>query len=138
MRKIEFVVGGTPQPQGSTSAFVRNGKTIVTSANKKLKPWRKAVTQAAMEAVKREQFRPFTKHEPVYCTMVFYLPRPKSVKRDYHTVKPDLDKLIRAILDSLTGVVFVDDSQVVGINSVKFYRYVAGVECVNIVVSGAV
>jgi Holliday junction resolvase RusA-like endonuclease len=28
------------------------------------------------------------------------------------TTKPDVDKLLRALLDSMTGVVFVDDSQV--------------------------
>lgn len=31
------------------------------------------------------------------------------------TVKPDLDKLCRTVLDALTGVAYKDDSQVIGI-----------------------
>jgi Holliday junction resolvase RusA-like endonuclease len=56
----------------------------------------------------------------------FYLPRPKSAYRVakkgvsvrsglslYHTQKPDLDNLVKLVLDSCNGVVFGDDSQIV-------------------------
>lgn len=33
----------------------------------------------------------------------------------------DIDKLIRSILDSMTGIAYVDDSQVVLVHSIKRY-----------------
>jgi Holliday junction resolvase RusA-like endonuclease len=41
---------------------------------------------------------------------------------------PDLDKLVRAILDSLTGVVWRDDAQVVDIVARKVYAETPGVD----------
>lgn len=66
----------------------------------------------------------FYENEPIELSITFSFIRPKSVsekKRPYHTVKPDLDKLIRAILDSLTNVAYKDDSQVMKINAIKGY-----------------
>ena len=44
------------------------------------------------------------------------MPRPKSTPkrnvRPAHTKTPDIDKLLRAALDALTGVVWRDDAQV--------------------------
>ena len=37
------------------------------------------------------------------------------------TGRPDLDKLLRTILDALTGVAWADDSQVVSIEAAKIY-----------------
>lgn len=62
--------------------------------------------------------------EAVEIEMVFSFIRPKSVKekkRPYMTVKPDTDKCIRAVLDSLTNVAYKDDCQVVSIKAVKIY-----------------
>jgi Holliday junction resolvase RusA-like endonuclease len=42
--------------------------------------------------------------------------------------RPDIDKLLRAVLDALTGLVFVDDGQVVTVNMAKEYANVTGVE----------
>jgi hypothetical protein len=36
-------------------------------------------------------------------------------------VKPDLDKCIRALNDALTGILWVDDGQVVGVSAKKLY-----------------
>jgi hypothetical protein len=36
-------------------------------------------------------------------------------------VRPDLDKLVRAVLDALTGPVLADDGQVVLLSAGKFY-----------------
>jgi Holliday junction resolvase RusA-like endonuclease len=54
--------------------------------------------------------------------VAFYLPKPKTVDRQLPSVSPDLDKLIRAVGDSLTdsGVV-IDDSRIVRISARKLY-----------------
>ena len=57
----------------------------------------------------------------------------KSVKRRlsdgmlWRSVRPDLDKLARAVLDALTGIVWVDDDQVVELA----YRKQGGLEGVG-------
>lgn len=37
------------------------------------------------------------------------------------TKKPDIDNIIKSILDALNGIAFYDDSQVVGVQCYKFY-----------------
>ena len=60
--------------------------------------------------------------------IVFRVRRPKTVKRDYPTVAPDLDKYIRGVLDALTGIAYQDDSQVIDIKAKKVYSDIAGAD----------
>ncbi len=101
MREIVFFVRGVPQAQGSTKAFVKNGKPIITSTNKSLKDWRILV---ALEAQNHAPDSVFS--NAVNIKLDFMLPRPKSLPKKYwrHVKRPDLDKLIRAVCDSLTGI----------------------------------
>ncbi len=59
--------------------------------------------------------------------LLFVFNRPKTVKRDEPYVRPDLDKLIRAVLDGLTGVAYEDDQQVVRLTAQKAYGETEGV-----------
>lgn len=115
---IEFFVAGIPQSQGSTRAFVRGGHAVVTSDNTKLKPWRDAVNSAF-----QREFSALV-HVPIEVQVWFVLPRPKSLPKTRetpHTKKPDLDKLVRAILDAGTGVAWSDDACVDSIRAAKRY-----------------
>lgn len=116
---IEFFVPGIPVPQGSIRGFVVNGRAVLTSDNTKLKPWRNSVTALAVAAMRgHDRFE-----NAVAVKYVFTMPRPKSVKRAEPTVKPDLDKLVRAINDALTQAgVWRDDSQVVESREEKRYE----------------
>jgi len=58
----------------------------------------------------------------------FQVRRPKTVKREFPTVAPDLDKYIRAVLDALTGIAYQDDSQVIDIKATKVYSNSPGAE----------
>jgi len=71
---------------------------------------------------------------PVKLSLCFNLPRPKNhygtgkniyvLKHSapfFHTKTPDITKLIRAVEDALTGVVWRDDSQVYAQNTIKLY-----------------
>jgi len=53
--------------------------------------------------------------------IVFYMRRPKSVKRKYPTVKPDLDNLEKALYDAGNGILWNDDSQIVTHTVSKYY-----------------
>jgi len=131
---IEFFVAGVPQPQGSSSGFLRGGKVVVTSANPRLKAWRAAVAQVAAGRVQSPI------DGPCMTEMWFYLPRPKShygTGRNagklvpsapaHHTTKPDADKLERAVNDSLTTAgIWTDDCVVTDTARYKAYAFADG------------
>lgn len=64
--------------------------------------------------------------EAVGVEMRFYIQKPKTVKRKYPTVVPDLDNLVKAICDGLNPCskskgAWRDDSQVVDLIATKRY-----------------
>lgn len=120
---IAFSVEGKPIQQGSMRAFNNH---IVHNKSKELMAWRAQVAQAAKVA----GCTPI--EGAITISMTFRYARPKSVSREVPTVPPDLDKQIRSILDALTGVAYVDDSQVTTITATKQY----GNQGVSIVVTG--
>ena len=119
-RVIAFVVLGTPVPQGSMKGFIPKGwnRPILTSDNSKTKPWKQQIsgTAAALNVAG------FERDIPVCVDIDFYFLRPASAKkRKGMTVKPDKDKLERAVYDALTGILFADDAQVVDGRVRKLY-----------------
>jgi crossover junction endodeoxyribonuclease RusA len=124
---IQFTVYGTPEAQGSTRAFMVKGRPIVTTTNKKTKPWRQEVARTAAATPGMKCWS--RKDGGVNMTVVFMLARPGSLAKKYtvQNKRPDIDKLARAVLDALTGIAYEDDSQVCGLNLVKAYSTVEGV-----------
>lgn len=124
---IQFTCFCKPEPQGSSRAFTPKGwnRPVITSANKGLKSFRQEVSKAALVARQEAGFNDvlFGKHVPVEMEVRFYFNRPPSVpkKRTQHVVRPDVSKLVRAAEDSLTGIVWADDSQVIKLVAEKFY-----------------
>jgi len=111
--KVSFTVYGIPQPQGSMRAFIPKGwkRPVITAVSGKTKPWRQEVAGTALVA---RGSRNLWEEEAVVIHAHFYFDKPKSSrKKTQKTTKPDIDKLLRATLDALTGVLFRDDSQVV-------------------------
>ena len=98
-----FHVLGLPITQGSK--VVMRGR-LVDVKSKALKSWRSGIADIAAPRF----------NEPMLGSVVmeccFFLPRPKTVKRLLPSVKPDVDKLGRAVMDALTGVAYKDDCQV--------------------------
>jgi crossover junction endodeoxyribonuclease RusA len=102
------------------------------SDNPRLHEWRDRVAWVA-QTQRRGVF--FDKGQAVRVGIGFFLPRPASLPKRirHHTVRPDIDKLERAVFDALTGVLWHDDSQVV--ESHKYKRYDTEGCCVVISVS---
>lgn len=117
--RIEFRcrVVGVPQPQGSARAFVRGGRPIVTSANPKNGAWRDSMSCAFAEAIDSQSRLPPPLFDcAVEVSAMFVMPRTKTMgkKGKPHTVKPDCDKLIRSLCDSLSeSQVIRDDCLIV-------------------------
>lgn len=128
-------VQGVPAPQGSKTAYSgtrANGSrytNVVESGKAKLGPWRAYVTAAAAG---RGGAPPGAE---VRVEVVFYLPRPRAhygtgrnagrlrpAAPSFCAKKPDVDKLLRAVLDGLTDSGLLrDDAQVVSCYAVKRY-----------------
>ena len=136
---IEFYARGLPVPEGSTKSFyippkkgsAGKGHVVTTHANPKMDKWRQDIKAAAVhrndEVFEGDRFyRPKNKKHRgdgvrVVCT--FYMHKPKNATDDsYPSTIPDIDKLIRAVLDALTDVLWDDDSQVLEIMIRKKYQ----------------
>lgn len=118
-----FYVLGLPVPQGSMKSFAFRNKAgglssrIVSGASDAKSPlgsWRACIAAEAGAARQRDGGI-MAVETPVRVEGVFYLPRPKSAKKLLVPISRrggDVDKLARALLDGLTGIFFLDDSQV--------------------------
>ena len=115
MRVVDLTIYGEPAPQGS-KRYLGNGRFI--EASKKLAPWRAAVALAVRQL---GDVDPFT--GPVLVQAVFFLPRPKTIRRLWPTVPPDTDKLLRALGDGLSvdSNILADDSLIVRWEAEKRY-----------------
>lgn len=116
---LQFFAHGVPRPQGS-KRYLGNGRFI--EASKDLKPWRATIANAVFtEWMRSGDDRPF--REPVVVRAVFYMPRPKTVKRLWPSVVPDVDKLCRALGDALSvdSSAVEDDSLIVAWDAIKVY-----------------
>lgn len=104
-----FFVPGVPRPQGSKDNL-GNGRMRESSVG--LAEWRHRVGYAA----NRIRGHDCKYSGPVRVSIEFIMPRPKSLRADElappHTHPPDLDKLVRGVLDALTGTLLVDDALV--------------------------
>jgi Holliday junction resolvase RusA-like endonuclease len=128
---VSFTVRGVPVPQGSKRALVHRSTgraVVIEQGGQRHKDWRQDVKAAAREAMIWDTVSvPFT--GPVGVSICFTVPKPKSApktRRTWPDKRPDLDKLVRAILDAITGEVIADDAQVVYLLARKLYPGDAG------------
>ena len=134
-----ITVLGEPEAKGSVSAFPVHQQAAHIVGKKfnivhRATEWERTVHLEALRQWGRSA-QPKIVNRPVGLRVTFHMPRGKTVKREHPHVRPDLDKLLRAVLDGLTGVVFADDAQVCQVVTVK--RYAEDQPCVVIVVSAA-
>lgn len=136
MTTLSITVHGTPAPQGSKNV---NRHGAVYESSEAVRPWRVAVTDAAVMALRGlkdtwgKDWAPLS--GPVGLEVYFHVRRLKGhygtgrnagkIKLSapvYPPVQPDLSKLIRATEDALTDAgVWRDDAQVVAIMASKYY-----------------
>lgn len=114
-----FTIEGRCPTKGSTYSFAhpKTGKIVTLPMNATLKDWTKAARLQALAAKVPMLHKP----EGVALEVRVEFVKPKSTKATAPTVRPDLDKLLRAVLDALTGIAYQDDSQVVQVTTSKVY-----------------
>ena len=141
---IGFFAAGRPRTKGNVHAFLNKaGRITRTEASKKTRPWMGVISHAAGEAGVRRS------DGVVDVAMMFLFARPAShygTGRNAGVLKGsasgwplsrstgDLDKLVRAVLDALTGIAYADDSQVCVLSASKRYVDQGELEGVQVLV----
>ena len=127
---LEFWVDGLPQQKGSKKGIVVKRANVPFDTHWRKKYCANVVDDNKKDAAQWEQkiklvaleFRPYKLWTcAVRLDVDFIMPRPKTVTRQDHTVKPDRDKLLRCVQDALTGMIYKDDSQVIEGETTKIY-----------------
>ena len=129
MPERHMKVRGYPVPKGSKRAFVTKNlqAVIVDQRHKELRAW-----ESAVKLVCNAQWEGPPLEGPVQVELNFALLKPKSAPKNrlYPDKRPDLDKLVRAVLDGLKGVCYRDDGQVVELNATKEFDEEPGVSII--------
>lgn len=117
---IEPVAKGRPR-------FKLQGRHVVTFTPKKTHDYERDVARAYLERCEKY----YSKETPLHVAMQFAFPAPKSATKarrkaiedgkEMYTKKPDVDNLVKAVLDALNGVAYEDDAQIVVISAGKCY-----------------
>ena len=119
-------IPGKPIPKGSTRAFKHNrtGRIITLQQNAdSLYAYQDRIAHECRKSGAASVDLPIS----VSCEFSFA--RPKSHRKSsgalrdsaprHHVQRPDADKLLRSVVDALTGVCFTDDSQVINATATK-------------------
>jgi Holliday junction resolvase RusA-like endonuclease len=123
---VYFVVTGKPVGKGRPRASTRGGFVRMYTDAKTL-GYEAAIADEAARAMSGAE--PFETPMQMQVSCYYPIPKswPKKIKQEaideerFPNVKPDLDNVVKAILDALNGVVYRDDAQVVNLVATKRY-----------------
>ena len=124
-RSLTFTVQGVPVAQPRLAQVWAGGKRVAYVPRTRLgqehpvTAFKTLARARCREALTGGPFR-----GPLGLRVVFVLHRPRRLKsgpREWCPVKPDLDNLLKATKDSLKGLIWNDDAQVVMCDGVKVY-----------------
>jgi Holliday junction resolvase RusA-like endonuclease len=133
MIQIMFTIYGEPVPKGRPR-FSTRGKFPVAYTPEKTKAYEFEVGMMALAAMGGT--KPLEGALEAFIYVTFAVPDSYSKKRteaclsgvEKHTKKPDLDNVIKSVIDGMDKIVFENDSQITSIHSTKVYGEVAKVE----------
>lgn len=111
-----------PFPKARPRA-ARRGRNIVIYTDARTKAY-----ESEIEKLSKMQYVDTILEGALKVEISFYIKPPKTVKRKYPSVKPDVDNLAKSVLDGMEGVLFKNDSQIISLSCNKYYREDAGVE----------
>lgn len=128
---LEFTVYGTPVAQGRGRIVKRGPHYGIADPE----PARKYKDDVRLQAL--EHRREPLWEGPVYLTIDFTFPRPKSARKEvfWKTTKPDLDNLIKAVTDALQGIVYKSDAQIVSLFASKSLEMAPGLKVPGVRIS---
>jgi len=123
---MKIIVYGVPVPKGRPKVAMRGKFPIVYTP----KETREAEDNFLAQVIKQKPDVPLD--GPLKASIRFYKIKPKSYpkKMIHWTKKPDLDNMIKLVLDAMNNVFFKDDSQIIELSSSKEYAEVPRTEVI--------
>ena len=133
MIQIMFTVYGEPVAKGRPR-FSTRGKFPVAYTPEKTKAYEFEVGMMALAAMGGT--KPLEGALEAFIYITYAVPESYSKKRleaclsgsEKHTKKPDLDNVIKSVIDGMDKIVFDNDSQIISIHATKVYGEVAKAE----------
>jgi Holliday junction resolvase RusA-like endonuclease len=131
--QVFLTVEGTPIGKGRPK-FARRGNFVSAYTPTKTRDYESLIAEAARQAMGPSE--PLKTPVGAYIYITVPIPQSYSKKRTAACLdgserpckKPDIDNIIKAFLDSMNGIVYNDDTQVVSLHSTKCYGTVGMVE----------
>ena len=122
----------------SRPRFARRGRNVVAYEKKEMKAWRAECSKLIKEVFDSEELiecplkidATFYIHPPKYISSKKKLKEKLEAEEIFCSKKPDIDNYLKALLDSMTGIVFKDDGQVVECRARKLYSLKPRIEFV--------
>lgn len=111
---IDLVIHGKPVGK-ARPRFSRRGNKVVTFTPRETQIYEQNVKSLAQVAMIGKAML----EGPVKVTITAYFAHKK--KTGWHISRPDIDNVVKAILDGLNGVVFADDASVAQLVASKHY-----------------
>ena len=117
MNSLSFTIPGRPVPW----ARAGRSKSGHSFTPKKQEDHAELVRAAAFSAEPGLAMRGQALVGPLSLILSFCFEFPKKRTKTEMTSRPDLDNLVKQILDALNGFAFADDAQIVHVNASKMY-----------------
>ena len=124
MARVDFWLKGQPVGKGRPR-FTRQGRAYTPA---KTKEYEHRLAAAASDAMQDLNLEPATSKCRVHILAQFEIPKSWSKKRreaatrgEVSPGRPDIDNIVKAVLDACNGVTFEDDAQVDRIIATKRY-----------------
>lgn len=109
------------EPVSKLRARVVAGRAFTPEKTRRFEAQLKIFVIRHLNLVCAKEKLDFPWNEPLKLEIVFKVSRPKSVKRNFPTVKPDGSNLLKAVEDALNTILWHDDAQIITWNLAKRY-----------------
>lgn len=135
LRVCQFIVDGKPIGKGRPR-FTRTGHTYTP---KQTKDYEKKIKQSAWVAMQKAKLAVTTRRVSIIVTAYFEIPKSYNKKKRQECLaniiipkRPDIDNIIKSVLDGCNGIVYEDDCMVWHVAAFKKYCNVGEKPHVNV------
>ena len=128
--KYNINVLGEPRGKGRPRTCQR-GKRVTIYTDSKTKLYEKEVAKACNYAISNNNVQTYFNNEPLSVNIKAFSTIPKSYTKkrvqaiynglEFPTKKPDIDNIIKIILDGMNKVMYADDKQIIYTSAYKLY-----------------